>query len=161
MVTPTFDPTRYVKDFETAWNAKDLDGAVKHHADEVELQDPLTGQTMRGKDKARENARGWFDAFSEMEMRLLQSAVQERQAAVLYECKGRHTGDLQIGGGETIPATNKRVTVLVSEFLTLGSDGKVTKDLVLLDSGKMLQQLGVIPAPGAAQKQVGKGMPQR
>lgn len=147
----SFDPSRYMKDFETAWNAKDPQLAVQAYADNVEFYDPLTGQAVRGKEKGAENARTWFAAFSEMSFRVRSSVVQGNQVAILYDATGRHTGDFQIAPGESIPATNKTATVPMSEFLTLDANGKITRDVVVMDSGKLLMGLGIIPQPGAAQ----------
>lgn len=150
-VATSFDANRYVKDFERAWNAKDPSINLANYADNVELRDPISSEPLRGKEKAMENTKAWFEAFSEMEIRLKESVVQGSKAALLYECTGRHTGDFHLAPGETIPATNKRASVEVTEFVTLDAQGKVTKDVVLMDSGKLLTQLGIIPQPGATQ----------
>jgi steroid delta-isomerase-like uncharacterized protein len=151
-LAPTsFDPARYVKDFESAWNRKDPDAFLQHYAENVEFQDPAAPKLQRGKEAARTSLRGWFEAFSEMQIRLTQNVVNDRNVALLYECNGRHTGELEIGPGERIPPTNKSARVQVAEFTTLGPDGKVVKTIALMDSAKLLQQLGVMPTPGAGQ----------
>lgn len=147
-----FDPVRYSKDLESAWNLKNPDLFVPHHAENVELQDPMAPGVRRGKDAVRERLRAWSEAFSELDVRLLQSVVQDRNVALLYECTGRHTGELEIGPGERIPPTNKRAAIQFAEFITLGAEGKIVKATLMLDSGKLLQQLGVLPAPGSPQQ---------
>ena len=57
--------------------------------------------------------------------------------------RGTHTGDLM-----GIPATGKPVTVsaiIIDKF----SDGKIVESWRLFDQMAMMQQLGVIPAPGS------------
>jgi predicted ester cyclase len=48
-----------------------------------------------------------------------------------------------------IPPTNNAISLTVSEIYRI-ADGKITEQWVILDALGMMQQLGVIPAPGQA-----------
>ena len=61
-----------------------------------------------------------------------------------YTLRGTHNGEW-LG----IPPTHKAVTLTVMEIYRI-ADGKIAEQWVILDALGMLQQLGVIPAPGQA-----------
>jgi len=151
-----FDAQRYVKDFETAWNRNDPEALLQHFAENVEFQDPLSPTPRRGREAARENMRAWFGAFTEMEIRLVESVVSDDRAALLYQCTARHTGELQIAPGERIPATNKRATVDLAEFDALDAQGRIVRTRAMFDSGRLMQQLGLMPAAGSTQQPPGR-----
>lgn len=146
----TFDANRYVKEFESAWNTKDPEPLMKWSAPDVEFQDPRSDRTTRGQSAIRESSKQWFDAFSEMKIELKQSTVSGNNVALLYRCAGRHTGELEMAPGERVPATNKPAVVDVAEFITLNNEGKIVRDVAIMDSAKLLMQLGLMPGTQAA-----------
>lgn len=154
-----FDATQFVSDFQQAWNAKDPQAFVsKYYAGNVEFTDP-SGQPKRGADALRSTLEAWFSAFSEMSIKATQTIQSGEEVAILQRCKGRHTGELQIMPGERIPATNKTAEVDVAEFVRLDAQGKIVRDVAIMDSAQLLMQLGVLP--GAAQDAASRRTVQR
>ena len=142
-----FDPNRYVQDLVASFRSKDPEPYLRHYAENAELTDPSTPQPVRGKDAIRKNWEQWSTAFGELEASLQHGIVSGNKAAILIDMKGRHTGDLALGPGETVPATNKTVKQQIAAFLTLDSEGKIVRDQTVFDLASMLQQLGLMPSP--------------
>jgi steroid delta-isomerase-like uncharacterized protein len=103
----------------------------------VEL-DPLPGQ-QQGREGLKDVIRMMRGGFPDIHL-----VVQETIASVVSRFKwtGTHRGDF-LG----IPATGRRVTVsgVVLDRLRAG---KMADSRILMDTFGMMQQLGVIPAPG-------------
>jgi ketosteroid isomerase-like protein len=149
MTANPFDTKSFVADFERAWNAKDPQVVISKYYDaNVEFTDP-TGKVERGTSALAKNLSGWFGAFSEMKISLTQSVQNGNDIALVQQCKGRHTGELEVAPGERVPATNKTAVVDVAEFIRLNNEGKIVRDLNIFDSARLLMQLGLLP--GASQ----------
>lgn len=141
----TFDARSFVKDLVNALNKKDPESILRHYADDCELTDPTTQQPLRGKEGVRKNVTQWANAMSELEIDVKESVTAGNKAVLLFEGRGRHTGELEMGPGEKIPATNKPLRLEVANFLTLDSSGKITKDHSIFDVASMMMQLGLLP----------------
>lgn len=147
-----FDGRQFIKDFEVAWNKKDASSVItKYYEPNVEYSDPSTGKLQRGTDALRKTTDAWFNAFSEMRLEVTQLIQSGNDIAILQHCKGRNTGELEMSPGERLPATNKTVEIDVAEFVKINEQGKVVRDVVIMDSALLMMQLGHMPAPGQAQ----------
>lgn len=144
-MTTTFDARAFVKDFVNAIDRKDPESVLHYYADNVELTDPTTPQPLRGKDGIRKNLEQWGSAMSETSVEIKEALTSGNKAVVLFEARGRHTGELELGPGERIPATNKPVRLEMANFLTLDNQGKVTKDHTIFDAASLMMQLGLMP----------------
>lgn len=143
-----FDARTFVNDFVTALNKKDPEGIVRYYGENVELSDPTTPQPLRGKDGVRKYVQQWSSAMSEIKIDVKDTIASGNKVAILVDVSGRHTGELELGPGETIPATNKTVRLELANFLTLDGQGKVVKDHSLFDVASMMTQLGLLPEQG-------------
>lgn len=147
MQTSRFDAKQFVTDFERAWNEKDAQTMItKYYDSNVEFTDP-SGKPQRGADALRKSTEGWFGAFSEMKITVKQIVQNGNDVAILQHCRGRNTGELEVSPGERIPATNKTAEVEVAEFIRLNDQGKIVRDVAILDTAQLLMQLGVLPGP--------------
>lgn len=156
-MTPTFDARTFVKDFVNAINRKDPESVLHYYADNCELTDPTTQQPLRGKEGIRKNLQQWSTAMSELEVEVKESISTGNKAVVLFEARGRHTGELEMGPGERIPATNKPVRIEIANFVTLDNSGKITKDHSIFDVASMMMQLGLLPDTQRAGSTPGRG----
>lgn len=147
-MTGRFDPQAYVNDLQATWNKKDGQGFISKHYDaNVEFTDP-SGKPQRGAGALRATIDAWFGAFSEMKIQLVETVQSGNNVAMIQRCTGRHTGDFEVAPGEKIPATNKTATVDVADFVRINDQGKVVHEIVVLDTGRLLMQLGVMPGGG-------------
>lgn len=145
----SFDARKFVNDIANAIGNNEIDKILAYYAENAELQDPSTQTPLRGKQAIRENYLQWSKAFSEMRVDLRDVVTSGNDVALRFEVSGRHTGDLTLGPGETIPATNKNVRMEVADFLKIDGSGKIVSDHTLFDVAAMLIQLGLMPSPGA------------
>jgi len=146
-----FDAKEYVRDLERAWNDKNADAFIQKHYDaNVEFTD-ANGKPQRGQQAFRSTLDAWFKAFSEMKIDVTQAVQNGNDVAILQRCKGRNTGELAMIPGEApLPATNKTGEVAVAGFLRLNDQGKIVRDVAILDTASLLTQLGHMPGPGQA-----------
>ena len=81
-------------------------------------------------------------AFPDLKFTLDDVIVEGDKIATRWTARGTHTGPLL-----NIPPTGRSVTIPGSNQFRV-ANGKVVEQWVFFDSGNMLQQLGVLPAPG-------------
>ncbi len=130
-----------VNRFRDAFNAGDLDGAGAEFAPNaiVHLSGSPEPLTMEG---FKQLGGMMLSAFSEG-MGTAEDVIAEGDKVVSrLTFRGTHTGELM-----GIPPTGKSVTiseVIIDRF----ADGKIVESWRLFDQMGMMQQLGVIPAPG-------------
>jgi predicted ester cyclase len=98
------------------------------------------------------------DANGELQLTLVSG--NDVAAVVLF--RGTNGGPLTLPGGTSVPATNKKVGLLLGQVLELSADGRsIAKERLYSDAGSLLGQLGLNTAPhrkliekGAAEKAV-------
>jgi predicted ester cyclase len=155
MVTPTFDAKKYVSDFERAFNEKDVQSVMHYYDPNVEISDPSgSGKTIRGLDTFRQFMESWARGFSDTKLEATQIVQSGKDVAILQRCQGRHTGEFEVVPGEKIGATNKTVNFEVAEFIKLNDQGKIVKDIGIMDQALLMRQLGLLPSttPGQTSK---------
>ena len=101
--------------------------------------------------RTREDYKQWViesrNAFPDLHVAIEDMVAEGDQVATRWTFRGTNTGDFVTP--MPIPATGKQVTVsgiTIARF----AGGKVVEDWHQVDTLGMLQQLGVIPAPGQA-----------
>lgn len=130
-----------VRRFKEAFNAGDLDGvaavfapnAVVHHAG---APDPLNVEGFK------QFGGAFLTAFPGGQLTIEDLIVEGEKVVSRLTYQGTHTGELM-----GIPPTGKPVVVSamnVDQF----ANGKIIETWRLFDQMGMMQQLGIIPAPG-------------
>lgn len=150
-----FDSNKYVKDFERAFNENNLESVMHYYDPNVEIGDPNEpGKTMRGLDTFQQFMQQWADGFSDTKIEVVQAVQNGNDVAIFQRCKARHTGDFEIQPGERVSPTNKNVTIEIAEFIKLNDQGKIVRDLGIMDQLAFMRQLGLAPQAGggAAEK---------
>jgi len=130
-----------------AWNAHDVERALAVFADNVTWQDTGSPQAMN-KDGIRQYLQGWFSAFPDIQITVINRVVTEDQVAAEINFSGTNSGDLQLAPGATIPATGRRVNGKGTYFVRF-QDGKPVEVHSYPDLAGMMMQLGLMPMPGA------------
>jgi steroid delta-isomerase-like uncharacterized protein len=130
-----------VRRFNEAFNAGDLDGAAAVFAPNAVIHnsgapDPLNVEGFK-------QFGGVFrTAFPDGKLTIEDLIVDGEKVVSRVTYRGTHTGDMM-----GIPPTGKPVMVsaiLIDQF----ADGKVVESWRLFDQMGMMQQLGLVPAPG-------------
>ena len=130
-----------VRRFRDALNSGDLDGAVAIFAPNAAVHvtgapDPLTVEGFK------EFGRVILSAFPGGTSTVEDVIAEGNKVVSRITYRGTHTRDMM-----GIPPTGKSVTVsetIIDQF----ADGKIVESWRLFDQMAMMQQLGVIPAPG-------------
>lgn len=126
-------------------NQKDADRVLEYYADDAEIRDPSMPKPAHGRAALRANFDAWSRSFSDVDFRVKEVVRSGNKVALLIDGRARHTGPLELGPGQTARPTNKVVNLEMGEFLTLGTDGKITSDHTIFDMASMMQQLGLVP----------------
>ena len=130
-----------------AFKNKDEAGLRAAATQDVEFSMP--GMAVSGIDGYIEMARVWWNAFPDMSMSLRSVTVDGESVVEEGVFSGTHTGAMPSPDGQMIPPTGRRVELAYADFFTVRGD-KVVSDRLYMDRLAMLEQLGLIPSPGAA-----------
>lgn len=86
----------------------------------------------------------YMAAFPDLHITIEELLAEGDTVMARHTIRGRHQGELM-----GIPPTNRTMTIAAMEIYRI-ADGKLAEQWVVLDALGMMQQLGVIPAPGQA-----------
>jgi len=98
--------------------------------------------TMQGLEAFKQFVSAYLTAFPDLHFTIEDQIAEEDKTTLRYTARGTHRGDLM-----GIPPTGKQVTV-TGIFITRWANGKAEESWFNFDALGMLQQLGVVPAPG-------------
>jgi steroid delta-isomerase-like uncharacterized protein len=87
----------------------------------------------------------WSDAFPDASVTIAKLVTSGDQAVGEMQYRGTHTGPM-VGLQGTIPPTGKTVDLPGVAWITI-RDGKIARFDGYYDTGSMMMQLGLIPAP--------------
>lgn len=96
------------------------------------------------RDQHLQFAEGFFAAFPDAQLTVDDILVEGDRGMMRWTFHGTHQGELM-----GIPATGRQVTMTGIEVNRV-RDGKIVEHWVEMDQLGLMQQLGVIPAPGQA-----------
>jgi len=111
------------------------------HADYVE-DEPPPGMGP-GRDGLRQWLASWIAAFPDVRWTVEEQTADEDRVWTRSVWRGTHKGPF-LG----MPPTGNNVTV-AAWTIDRFTDGKIAESRIIMDTLGMMQQLGVIPAPGA------------
>lgn len=131
------------KAFE-AWNAHDPDRLVALLGEEFVSESDTLPATVRGREAQRQVMQTYIRAFPDLHFEIEQMLASGDYVVTRWRAAGTHRGELM-----GIPPTNRRGETrgcTVEEV----KRGKVVHTWVYWDTGSLLRQLGVMPAPAQA-----------
>jgi len=106
--------------------------------------DPGTPPLPSGPEGYKQLVTAYRTAYSDLQLTVEDLLAEGDKVGVRWTARGTHTGQL----GD-IPPTGKQMMVTGISVLTIAG-GKVAEQYTNWDTLGMLQQLGVVPAPGQA-----------
>lgn len=139
MTTQNFDPRAWVN----AWNTHSIERVMESYSEDAEVRTPEAPSALRGKQAIRENVQGWLRSFPDVTADVEHSIVSGRDVALLCHFSGTNRGEIVLGPGRSLPATNKKVEMPVAIFATLDATGKIVRERDIYDVAGYLQQLGI------------------
>jgi steroid delta-isomerase-like uncharacterized protein len=132
--------------YTEAWNQQNLDILEETHAPDWVHYDPSNPADLRsGPQGNRERLTEVIAAFPDIHYTLEDLIAEGDRVVVRFTVRGT-----QQGAFGPIPATGRTVT-MQGIIIHRIRDGKIAEDWVVRDTLGLMQQLGVIPAPGAAE----------
>lgn len=138
------DNERVAREVIDAWNAHDPEHLVKLLAQEfVSESDTLPGP-VRGRDAQRQVMQMYLRAFPDIHLDIEQILTSGDHVVTRWRATGTHRGELM-----GIQPTNRRAEThgcSVSQY----QNGRVLHEWLYWDTGNLLKQLGVLPAPAQA-----------
>jgi len=126
-----------------AWNHHDPDAFVALLADDFVWYDWTTPEPMRDKQAARAYFNAWMTAFPDMKTKAVSQIVGDDAVATELVFEGTNTGPMSMGG-QTMPATRKKVTGHGDYFARI-RNGKIVEFRTHPDVAGMMMQLGMSP----------------
>ena len=133
-----------------AFNARDLERGGNMLSASAELLDVPSNQRFIGPEGLRQYWQSWYSAFSDGKVEGVNSHASEDGTVVTeFFGRGTHDGTLVGPGGQSLPATGRRVDVRFCQVATV-RDNKITDARLYWDMMTMLAQLGALPTPMAA-----------
>lgn len=130
---------RWIEEF---FNQGKLDYAEEIFAPDFVQHDPATPGEFRGPAGARQFATVYRSAFPDVQLTIEDMVAEGDTVVTRWTASGTQQGDLP-----GIPATGRKATVTGIQIDRI-ANGKVVEDWLVWDTLGMLQQLGVVPAPG-------------
>lgn len=131
--------------YEEAWNQKNLAILQETHAPDWTHHDPSNpndlGDGPQGNQKRMTEV---IAAFPDICFDVGDMIAEEDRVAVRLTIRGTHQGTFA-----GMPATGRQIAVQ-SIIIHRLRDGKIIEDWMVRDTLGLLQQLGVMPAPGAS-----------
>jgi steroid delta-isomerase-like uncharacterized protein len=125
-----------------AWNRQDLATYSKLYAPNAVIRGVGPGHL--GIEETLGVYRAFFAGFPDLRLTVEETIEAGERIAVRFTVRGTHLGEFQ-----GIPPTGRPVEVQGFSILHF-SEGRIVERWNLLDQLGMLQQLGVLPAPGGA-----------
>ena len=136
------DHTNSIQSLYDLINAGDIDGFGRKLADDFVERDEIPGLPPT-KDGVVQYFRIMLAAFPDLRMDVQDSFASGDKAVARLRISGTHQGEFM-----GIPATGKPVSVNLIDITRFSDDGLAREHWGVADLLAMMQQLGVIPAPG-------------
>jgi steroid delta-isomerase-like uncharacterized protein len=136
------DHTNSIQRLYDLINAGDIDGFGRQLADDFVEREEIPGLPPT-KDGVVQYFRIMLAAFPDLRMDVQDSFASGDKAVARLRISGTHQGEFM-----GIPATGKPVSVNLIDITRFGDDGLAREHWGVADQLAMMQQLGVIPAPG-------------
>ena len=130
-----------VRHFIDNFNQKDIDTLLQVFDDSYVLDFP-GGPTAHGLEGQRQATQSFIAAFPDLHFTIDDLVADDDRVAWRWTMTGTHLGALG-----PFPASGRPVTLHGISLLRV-AEGKIVEDRVRADMVGLLQQIGVMPAPG-------------
>lgn len=140
---PSVSHRQAVDQIINAIRHSDADGYARLFAEEAVLEHPLLPEPLNGRAAIREGEQALFDSFSDVEVELRLVAGDENSVVAEVVLRATNTGPIDLGEGEPVPATGRRIEVPAVWIFDFGPDGLVTAERDYFDTASMMAQLGL------------------
>lgn len=126
-----------------AFNRHDAGAFAALYAAEATAHDPQYAEPLKGREAIRKDIEDFFQAFPEVQARVVSALANGDTVAFEVEMSGTHKGPLVSPAGP-IPATNKRMEMRGGRFIRVNAQGRITECNRYYDMAGVMQQLGLM-----------------
>jgi predicted ester cyclase len=140
------EPTEVMRRKFEAMNARD--GATMTSLYSPSVVKEVPGGVLQGPEQILAFVSAFWDAFSDLEVKVISEVEQGSVVAIRATISGTHDGVFHTPAGD-LPATGRFVSLTFSDDYEL-QDGLIVSSHLHLDRLALLEQLGAIPAPTSA-----------
>lgn len=138
---------RKLLELSSAPDSASLGAIVADNFVEHQMPDFITTQGLAG---LKQEMAAYYTAFPDMKQEVLGMATNGDRTYVQLHITGTNSG-----AWGTMPATGKKMDVMGCDILRF-ENGKAVEHWGYMEEEKMMQQLGLMPAPGAAPAKAAK-----
>jgi steroid delta-isomerase-like uncharacterized protein len=131
------------------FNEGKLDEIAREWAEDIDFETPLSGK-IRGREAVIAYWKQTRQGFPDMKVEVRTMVAEGPRVAAEYTVTGTNRGSLKMPTGETIPPTNKKVTIPGLDISEMTGDGKLKSLHQYFDTAGIFQQLGLVPAAEGA-----------
>ena len=121
----------------------DIESFADLFAENATMHHPLAPGPLEGRAAIRESEQTIFDAFSDIEIETITMLSGDRVAVVEVVLRATNTGPMEMGPGQFLPATNRRVALPAAWFFEFNEDGLVLTERDYFDTAALMSQLGL------------------
>jgi len=122
---------------------RDADALAALFADAAVAYHPLSPNPLHGRQAIRANEQALFDAFSEIDVDIRTVLSGDGSCAAELVLRATNTGPLEAAGGDSVPATGRRIQLPSVWVLELGPDGLIVAERDYFDTAALMAQLGL------------------
>ncbi|MGH9152303.1 MAG: ester cyclase [Acidimicrobiales bacterium] len=124
-----------------AFVAGDADALRDHYSEDALVVAPEG--SFKGRDEIAAFFASWFTAFSDLAVDVSTKLDDGTTACDTWSIRATNSGPLEMPGGETLPATGRRLTVRGADVCTV-EEGRITEHRMYYDQVEILGQLGLL-----------------
>lgn len=129
----------FLSELIAAWNIHSKERLLDMYHPDFDGEDLSEGKRAGGVRDAGRMIDYIFNAFPDVEMKLLEWGVDGDNVFFFWQASGHQRGKLM-----NIPATGKHCSFIGSSFFTL-KEGKIIRSRRIWDVATMLRQIGLLP----------------
>lgn len=123
----------------------DLDAVAALYAEDAVMYHPLMPEGVRGRAAIRAGEAELLEAFSELSVEVRSTMCRDTSCMAEVVLRAVNTGPLDVGGGEPLPPTGRRIELPSVWCFDLDADGLVVEERDYFDSAALMAQLGLAP----------------
>ena len=137
------------KQWIDAFNKKDMKKLMALYADNAKNLQPHHQAPLKGTAAIQADLENFLNAFPDGKLKATAVVATKDTVAMEWKFTGTQSGPL-VGPQGTMPATNKKVTLLGAEFTRHNAKGLIVDERGYFDMGAFMMQLGMTSPPQTA-----------